>query len=121
MDVDEKSNPTIDEHGNPVPVHRIQVRLARFVIVVLVVMLIALHFSGTPKINVGNKGNSTVYTSESSFNLFFIVLPVITGIIAFIYVRQPGIHRFFAAVLIAFTAWLTYTAITRVISNLKLP
>jgi hypothetical protein len=117
MDADKKNKPTVDEFGNPIPVHRIQVRLARIVIVVLVVMFIALQFFGTPKINVVTKGDSTVYTSDSSFNLFFIILSVITGIIAFLYVRQPGIYRFFGAVLIAITAWLAYTAFNMDISN----
>jgi hypothetical protein len=115
--VDEKNTPTVDEHGNPIPVHPIQVRLARIVIVVLVVMVVALRFSGTPTVSVVTKGDSTVYMSDSSFNLFFIILPVITGITAFVYALQPGVYRLFATVLIAITAWLAYTAFNIDTSN----
>lgn len=117
INVDEKLTPTVDEHGSPLPVHPLQFRLARIVIAVLVVSIAAMLFYGTPAINVVTSGDSTVYTPDSSFDLFFMIFPVITAIMAFVFALQPGIFRFFGVVLIAITAWLAYTAFNMDTSN----
>jgi len=108
---------TVDERGNPIPVHTIQIRLARIVIGVLVLTFIALQFFGSPTVDSVTKGGATVYTSKSSFGLFSILLPALTGIIAFVYALQPGIFRLFATILITIAAWLAYTAFNMDTSN----
>ena len=100
-----------DEHGNVIPRLPVQVWIARVVIGVLVIMIIATQFSETRKIEQVSDGDTTVYTSQSSlFDYFFMIIPVITGVLAFVFFLQRGIFRFFAAAFVAITAWLGYTA-----------
>ncbi|MFC1759318.1 hypothetical protein ACFL2H_11220 [Planctomycetota bacterium] len=110
--------PGFDEHGNVIPRYPIQVWISRVVIGVLLIMIIALQFSGSPKIETVTHGDTTVYTSaSSSLNVFFMITPVITGVLAFVYFLQRGVFRFFSAALVAITVWLAYTAFTMDTSN----
>ncbi|QDT51605.1 hypothetical protein Pan258_56940 [Symmachiella dynata] len=115
--MEEKTTATVDDYGNPTPVYPMLIPLVRIIVVVAFVMIIALQFSGTPSLNVATKGDSTVYTENLSFKLPFIIFPVLTGIGAFIFALQPGIYRFFAAALVAMTAWLAFNAFDIVSSN----
>ena len=116
--MDDTQTPGIDEHGNVIPRHPIQIWISRVVIGVLLVMIIALQFSGRPKIDTVVNGDTTVYTSDSSlFNVFFMIMPMITGVIAFVFFLQRGVFRFFSAALVAITVWLAYTAFTMDTSN----
>ncbi|QDU47306.1 hypothetical protein Mal52_58340 [Symmachiella dynata] len=115
--MEETTTATVDDYGNPIPVHPIQVHLARIIVVAAFVMIIALQFSGTPPVNVATKGDSTVYTENLSSKLPFIIFPVLTGIGAFVFALQPGIYRFFSVALVAITAWMAFNTFDIVSSN----
>jgi len=106
-----------DESGNLVPVRPIQVRLARIGIIGAVVLLICLQFFGGASVSVETKGDSSIYTSDSSLGVVFLVFPVLTAILAIVYALQPGIYRVFGVALGLVTVWLAYIAITMDTSN----
>lgn len=116
--MDDTATPEFDEYGTVIPRQPIQVWIARVVIGVLVIMFIVLQFSGSPKIDKVVNGDATIYTSNSSsFNYFFMIMPVLTGAVAIVFFLQRGVFRFFAAALIAITAWLAYSAFQLDTSN----
>jgi hypothetical protein len=113
-----KSAPSFaDETGNPVPIRPIQVRLARIGIIGAVAVIIYLQVFGGASVSVETKGDSSVYTSNSSLGFAFFVFPVLTAILAIVYALQPGVYRVFGVALGLVAAWLAYSAVTKDTSN----
>lgn len=106
-----------DESGGPIPVRPIQVHLARIGFVGVAVLLIGFRFFGDASVSVETKGDSSIYTSDSSLGFVFLVLPVLTAILAIVFALQPGIYRVFGVALGLVTAWLAYSAVTKDTSN----